>query len=103
MLCLNNIAERVKSSKLEQHEIPILQKISQQIRVKKQQENSHQKADAAKLGGKASLTHAEISTELNESAVDFDKTLDDTEIYNEYSDVVLKSFPFERLLRKYKH
>lgn len=98
MDCLSNIAVRVKSSKLEQHEIPILQKISQQIRVKKQQENSHQKADEAKVGGKASLTQAEINAELSESSVDFDKTLDDTEIYNEYSDVVLKSFPFGEII-----
>lgn len=100
MACLGRIAERVKSSQLEENEIPILQKISHQIRVKKQQENSRKKADTAKAGGKLSFSKAEIEAELNESSVDFDKTLDDTEIYNEYSDVVLKSFPFGEIIEE---
>lgn len=100
MNCLDDISERVKYSKLEQHEIPILQKISRQIRVKKQKENSQQIIDAAKLSGKMSLADTEINTELNGSSTDFDKTLDDTETYNEYSDVVLKSFPFGEIIQE---
>ena len=100
MDCLGVLADRVKHSKLEHHEIPILQKISQQIRSKRQQENSHQKSEAAKLGGKLALSNAELNTDLNESSVDFDRMLDDTEIYNEYSDVILKSFPFSEIIEE---
>ncbi|HGY1016041.1 TPA: hypothetical protein ACNUUK_004398, partial [Aeromonas salmonicida subsp. smithia] len=53
---LNEISNRVKTSKLEQHEIPILQKISSQIKQRKHQENSQQSLLSAK--GSAKLTSA---------------------------------------------
>ena len=97
---LDDISKRVKSSRLEQHEIPVLQKITSQIRQKRQQENSQQTNDTAKIAGKASIANAEISAEASASYTDFDKTLDDSEIYNEYSDVVLKSFPFGEIIEE---
>lgn len=98
MLSLNKIAKQVKNAKLEQHEIPILQKISSQIRIKQQQEVSQGSTRSAKAQGKINPVNAEISSEANASFTDFDKTLDDSEIYNEYSDVVLKSFPFNEII-----
>lgn len=100
MLSLNRIAKQVKSAKLEQHEIPILQKISNQIRIKQQQENSQGRTAAAKANGKINPIAAEIGCESSASFTDFDKTLDDSEIYNEYSDVVLKSFPFNEIIEE---
>lgn len=97
---LDDISRRVKNSKLEQHEIPVLQKITSQIRQKRQQENSQQTNDTGKIAGKASIAKAEISAETSASYTDFDKTLDDSEIYNEYSDVVLKSFPFGEIIEE---
>lgn len=97
---LDDISRRVKNSKLEQHEIPVLQKITSQIRQKRQQENSQQTNDTGKIAGKASIAKAEISAEASASYTDFDKTLDDSEIYNEYSDVVLKSFPFGEIIEE---
>jgi hypothetical protein len=97
---LDDISKRVKNSKLEQHEIPILQKITSQIRQKRQQENFQQTNDTGKFTGKASITKAELSAEASASYTDFDKTMDDSEIYNEYSDVVLKSFPFSEIIEE---
>jgi DNA-binding transcriptional ArsR family regulator len=97
---LNEIASRVKNSKLEQHEIPVLQKITNQIRTKSQQENTQKRSEAGKVAGKVTATKAELSAEVNGSITDFDKTLDDSEIYNEYSDVVLKSFPFSEIIEE---
>ena len=94
MFSLNEIAEQSKNSKLEQHEIPILQKISNQIRIKQQQENSQSDTSSLKANINASPTNIEASGATSNSYTDFDKTLDDSEIYNEYSDVVLRSFPF---------
>jgi hypothetical protein len=100
MSSLNKIAIQVKSAKLEQHEIPILQKISSQITIKQQQENLQGRAGSAKAHGKITPTNAEVGGEANASFSDFDKTLDDSEIYNEYSDVVLKSFPFNEIIEE---
>ena len=48
-----------------------------------------QRIIAAQHGFKATA-HATLS--------DFDKSLDDNELYNEYSDVVLRSFPFDSII-----
>lgn len=97
---LNEIASRVKSSKLEQHEIPVLQKITNQIRSKFQQENSQKRSEAGKVAGKVTATKVELNAGVDGSVTDFDKTLDDVEIYNEYSDMVLKSFPFSEIIQE---
>lgn len=95
---LNEIGNRVKNSKLEKHEIPVLQKITNQLRIKQQQESSSTTAASATAGAKITPTEAEINIEAAGSLSDFDKTLDDSDIYNEYSDVVLKSFPFSEII-----
>ncbi|MBE0472397.1 MAG: MarR family transcriptional regulator [Methyloprofundus sp.] len=97
---LSDIALKVKSAKLEEHEIPILQKISSQIRQQKQKEKSSQATNTAAVKSKASLINVSMNAELSESSKDFDKTLDDAETYNEYSDVVLKSFPFGEIIEQ---
>lgn len=96
---LSSIRDRIKSAKLELHEIPVLQKISHQLRVKKQQESSLKRDQTAKAGGKVSPAKIEVSGDITESLSDFDKTLDDSDVYNEYSDVVLKSFPFSEIIQ----
>ncbi len=101
-LSLNQIGIRVKNSKLEKHEVPVLQKITNQLRQKQQQENATTTTVSGKAGAKLKEISAEIYTEASGSLSDFDKTLDDTDIYNEYSDVVLKSFPFSEILDEIK-
>lgn len=97
---LESISDRVKVAKLEIHEIPVLQKITTQLSSKQQTENSI--TSSRKLGTaiKTSSTSIELGGGAEASKADFDKTLDDNEIYNEYSDVVLKAFPFSEILQE---
>ncbi len=95
---LNEIGIRVKNSKLEKHEIPVLQKITNQLRIKQQQELSKTASVDGKVGTKIKPDQIELNAEISGSLSDFDKTLDDSDIYNEYSDVVLKSFPFGEII-----
>lgn len=98
MSSLNEISIKVKNAKLEQHEIPILQKISKHITTKQQQESSQGNSGSAKKHAKIATTNFSAGGESSETYTDFDKTLDDSEIYNEYADVVLKSFPFNEII-----
>lgn len=102
MDAVTKLSEQVKQSVLEKHEIPILQRITRKIRSQKQQEKSTESSDSANISGKLSLTNAQVSGELSESSTDFDKTLDDTEIYDEYSDVIMRSFPFAEIIEEIK-
>lgn len=97
---LTDIATRVKSAKLEKNEIPVLQKISQQIRVQKQKENSQTSVDRGNATCNINTSGFDTKVDITETSTDFDKTLDDSEIYNEYSDVVLKSFPFSEIIEE---
>lgn len=97
---LNDLRSRVQQAKLESHEIPVLQKISRQIKVKKQEEQSSSSNGGVKVKSNLGLDNASVGGEASSSYSDFDKTLDDTEIYNEYSDVVLKSFPFSEIIEE---
>jgi len=99
---LSEISDRVKNSQLEKHEIPVLQKITNQLRLKQQQESSVAVKAGASVGGKIKTSGYEANVDLNASLSDFDKTLDDSDIYNEYSDVVLKSFPFSEIIEEIK-
>jgi len=95
---LSALETKIKSAKLEQHEIPVLQRISHQLRIKKQHENSQRATQDEKAHIKASPTKVEAGVEISDSLTDFDKTLDDSDFYNEYSDVVVKSFPFSEII-----
>ncbi len=96
---LETIKERVKHTRLESHELPILQKITTQIRKKQQTEISQTESKKANVQGKINNAGLASGGALAESTLtDFDKSLDDIDIYNEYSDVVYKSFPFGEII-----
>lgn len=95
---LHTIAARVRNSKLQAHEIPILQTISNQIRLKKQTEVSAKTTIKGSASAKATIDSAELRAEVTGLLDEFDKTLDDSDVYNEYSDVILKSFPFSDII-----
>lgn len=99
---LAEIGNRVKSARLEKHEIPVLQKITSQLRIKQQQESSSTASVDGKYGIKLKPSQVELSAEITGSLSDFDKTLEDSDMYNEYSDVVLKSFPFGEIIDEIK-
>jgi len=102
MESLNNLRTRVKELKLEQHEIPVLQKISYQLRNAQQHEWSRQRSASANGGVKITPTSYEVNAEAEGSLTDFDKALEDCDVYSEYSDVVLKSYPFSEIIDEIK-
>lgn len=95
---LKSLESKLKSIQLEKHEIPILQKITTHWKNRDQKETST--TDSIRAGVEASLTSAKAKVDATVS--DFDKTLEDSEIYNEYSEVVLRAFPFGELLNEIK-
>lgn len=97
---LNKLTDEIKNAKLEKLEIPVLQMITNRIKVKQQQEKSQSESNQSKASGKFSYLNPSFTVETGGSSSDFDKTLDDSEIYNEYADVVLKSFPFNRIIEE---
>jgi hypothetical protein len=99
---LKDISLRVKDARLESYEIPILQKISRQIRSKSQSEKSVTNAAKASTSLKLDAKGGEFSAGAEGSTTDFDKSLEDSEFYNEYSDVVLRSFPFVDIISEIK-
>lgn len=95
---LSAIAVDVKRATLTEEEIPILRRISETTRSRQSREETSR--DAVKVGVKVAVANPAIG--IDAQAQDIDKTLADHEIYTEYSDVILRSFPFISLLDKIK-
>jgi hypothetical protein len=95
---LEELTANVKVSKLSQEEVPILRTIS--TKVKEGTTNKESLAGSAKFEAKLSA-----KPELKASAgVDsFDESVADNELYQEYADAVLRSFPFQDLLARSSH
>ncbi|MDF7801904.1 hypothetical protein P4C99_20680 [Pontiellaceae bacterium B1224] len=88
------LSETVKKAKLETHEIPVLQQISHQWRL----QNKTEQGGSGKLGVEGEASAIGPKVKASASISDFDKTMEDTEVYREYSEVVLQAFPFSKLL-----
>ena len=82
---LKALSLRIKSAPLKSDELPILVKIDGNI-----------KSKAAKERG--TNNNEKLGSTLSTSA--FEKSLEDQELYREYSDVILKSFPFYEIIRE---
>ena len=93
---LASLRERVKKAGLEDHELPVLQSITRSWRTKQQRESSQ----ATEAGARAATSVVGPTGNVHASMRDFDKSLDDREMYNEYSDVVLRTFPFEEIIKE---
>lgn len=93
---LEDLINRIKNSPLNIDELPILVKIQGNIKHKAGLEKSETNND--KAVGSASLTSVNLNAET--SRANFEKTLEDQELYKEYSDVVLKSFPFFDIIKE---
>jgi DNA-binding transcriptional ArsR family regulator len=91
---LSTLQANVRDVKLSDQELPVLQQITRRWKAHQQTEHSEQLE--AKAAGEASLVGAKAS--CHASASDFDKSLDDSELYKEYSDVILRSFPFDEII-----
>jgi hypothetical protein len=95
---LKEIEERVKDTKLSEEEIPILQLISTTSINKQEQEFVSN--DKKGIKGIASPINPSFSFEMSNS--DIDKTLEDIEYYQDYSNAILRSFPFSEIINRIK-
>ncbi len=86
----------MKEAGLEDHELPVLQRITRSWKTKQQ----HESAQASGSGARASTSLLGPTGNIHASMADFDKSLDDREMYNEYSDVVLRTFPFDAFIKE---
>jgi DNA-binding MarR family transcriptional regulator len=93
---LTSLANRIKHAPLKTDEIPVLVKIDGNIKNKATSENS--KSNNGKFEARLSYGAASIGAEGG--VTNFEKCLEDQELYTEYSDVVLKSFPFFEIIRE---
>lgn len=99
---LKLISDRVKEARMAVNEVPVLQRIAHQIRSKTQNEKSQTRNAKDSATAKVGIKSAEIGISQEDTTSDFNKSLEDSDIYNEYSDVVLKSFPFVEILAEIK-
>ena len=97
---LSKIGGSVRDSKLEAHEIPVLQTISRQMRAKHQSNQGVERKAKAKASAKGGTKDFHLGGEAEASQAEFDNVLDDSELYDEYSDVVLRSFPFDEIIEE---
>lgn len=99
---IEKLESRLKNVKLDSQELPILQQITTKWKTRALKESA--KTQSAKGVAEASCTptSAGFSAATHASISDFDKSLDDNEVYNEYSDIVLRSFPFDSIISEIK-
>jgi hypothetical protein len=86
---LSGLQSKVKEVKLTEQELPILQRIDHKWKSRQKTEHT----EGATAGVKSEVSVATIRASVHASVSDFDKSLDDSELYNEYSDVMLRSSP----------
>ncbi len=91
---LSGLQSRAKEVKLTEQELPILQQINRKW--KSRQQSEHSEGSAAGVRGDVSAIG--VRAGVHASLSDFDKSLDDSELYKEYSDVMLRSFPFDEII-----
>lgn len=93
---LNDLRGRVDKAELRPIELPILQVISKKFRQREQAEQGENRSVGLSGGINVSGPKAQSSASVS----DFEKTLEDKEVYQEYSEIVLRSFPFSELLEE---
>ncbi len=95
---LKELATRVRNIELTDQELPILRSLEKTWKAQSQAESGSNAEAAIRIKASA----LDPSAEVNARAADFEKTLDDTEAYKEYSSVVLSTFPFEEIIAEIK-
>lgn len=94
---LERLRGEVRTGKLTDAEIPILQTISVKTRDRAQLTERQQEGGSVKAG----LTEGPyVAAEIKDSA--FEETLSDNEVYHSYSDAILRSFPFAEIISEVK-
>lgn len=95
---LDNLAQGVRVAKLTEQEIPVLRLISKKSKDRKTVKESAK--DSA--GAKVNLSPSEAGASLEIGSEDWEETIADNEIYQEYSDAILRSFPFANIIEEVK-
>lgn len=97
---LESIKNKIKICKLETHEIPTLQKITNKVRSIKEEEKKAEETFKGKATVSNTITGPQAKIEVEDTLSDFDRTLENSDIYREYSDTVFRSFPFSTILEE---
>ena len=90
---LTALAEDVRVAKLSQEEVPILRTIS--TKVKSATKSTTSSSAKSRLSSRVSV-RPELKVSAGVEA--FDESVSDNQLYHEYADAVLRSFPFHDLL-----
>jgi hypothetical protein len=95
---LGQLANNVKTAKLTEQEVPILRLITRKTKDREERKESQKDISKGKVG--ATLRSIDASAET--SAEDINEAIADQEIYQEYSDAILRSFPFAAIIEDIK-
>jgi hypothetical protein len=94
---LRALGKDVKIAKLSQEEIPILRTITSKVKV------ATTTKESSKSSVGADIKLSQVPTiDASGSTETFDESIADNEVYQEYADAVLRSFPFQDLLSQIK-
>lgn len=95
---ISELKTTLNYSGLKSEELPTLSKLIKKHKVKDQSESSV--TASAKAGAKGTLSEksASISGSAETSLSDFEKSLNDSEAYEEYSNLVMRSLPFDEFM-----
>ncbi len=96
---LARLQTQVKEGVLSDAELPILRSITR--RTEDQTKKLQKSAAKIKAGGEASPTKVSVHASAELSALE--EALSDSKIYENYSDIVLRSFPFSEILDQIKN
>ena len=95
---LELIEKDIKIGRLTASEIPILQLISKKTREQNQRKERAEESIA--LGTKFSTSSVAINNEFK--LINYDEMFQDNEVYDSYSDAILRSFPFAEIMEQIK-
>ncbi len=91
---LTLLQARTRDVTLHEQELPILKKITRRWKSQHKTESG----SGSNIGSNLSVSLDNLKGGINASVNDFERSLDDNEIYNEYSDIVLRTFPFSEII-----
>jgi len=95
---LDKLGQAVRVAKLTEQEIPILRLISKKSKDRKTIKETAKDAANAKIN----LNPSEAAASIEVGSEDWEETIADNEIYQEYSDAILRSFPFANIIEEIK-
>lgn len=96
---MTSLENKVKKGELSVSELPILQLITKKGTDRTTKTTRNESSFAAT----ASLSTQKLSSQIDAQNKNFDELLSDNELYQDYSDAILQSFPFWDILKDIKY